>query len=315
MVVISAVMRDRRPWRAAQVTDGAVDNRTRSLESGFAMPNQFAPLTQPLRDLAAWTAYFRAAEIPVLARTAEALESLRAVEDDVDANRIGEMVSADPLMTLKVLAHAATHRPSRVVTDAETVTAALVMMGITPFFRVFGPQPTIEEHLSGAPRALEGLRDVIRRAHRGANFALGFAVHRMDHDAAVIHGAALLHDFAEMLLWCHAPALALRISDAQRADATLRSSAIQAAMLNVQLPELQQALMRSWRLPELLIRISDDKQAEQAPVRNVLLAVRLARHTAQGWDNAALPDDLSDIARLLNLSPDATWQMVQDIDH
>jgi HD-like signal output (HDOD) protein len=279
------------------------------------MPNQFAPLTQPLRDLAAWSAHFRAADIPVLARTAEALESLRAVEDDVDANRIGEMIAADPLMTLKVLAYAATHRSSRVVTDAETVIAALVMMGISPFFRAFGPQPTIEEHLAEVPEALDGLQEVIRRAHRGANFALGFAVHRMDHDAAVIHEAALLHDFAEMLLWCHAPALALRIRDAQRADATLRSSAVQLATLNVELADLQQSLMRGWRLPELLIRISDDKHAEQAPVRNVLLAVRLARHTAQGWGNAALPDDLRDIAGLLNLSVDATWQMVQEIEH
>ena len=47
-------------------------------------------------------------------------------------------------MTLKVLAYAATHRPARVVTDTETVTATLVMMGISPFFRAFGPQPTIE---------------------------------------------------------------------------------------------------------------------------------------------------------------------------
>jgi HD-like signal output (HDOD) protein len=278
------------------------------------MSDQSAPLTQPLRDLAAWTAHFRGTEIPVLAQTAEALEALRANEDDVDANSIGEMISADPLMTLKVLAHAATHRPSRVVTDAETVTAALVMMGITPFFRAFGPQPSVDQRLAGTPEALMGLDQVIRRAHRGANFALAFAVHRMDHDAAVIHDAALLHDFAEMLLWCHAPALALRMHDAQRADATLRSSVIQQATLNIELTDLQQALMRAWRLPELLIRITDDRHAEQASVRNVLLAVRLARHTAQDWDNAALPDDVSDIAALLNLSHEATLQLVRQIE-
>src|SRR2546426_1118557 len=83
--------------------------------------------------------------------------------------------------------------------------------------------------------------DVLRRAHRAANFALGFAVRRMDHDAAVIHQAALLHDFAEMLLWCHAPALALRIREAQRADSTLRSSVAQLDVLHVELPDLQHA--------------------------------------------------------------------------
>jgi HD-like signal output (HDOD) protein len=130
----------------------------------------------------------------------------------------------------------------------------------------------------------------------------------------VIHEAALLHDFAEMLLWCHAPALALQIRDAQRADSTLRSSAAQRQVLNIELPDLQQSLMRAWRLPELLIRISDDRHTEQPAVRNVLLAVRLARHTAQGWQNAAVPDDVTDISALLNLAPNTTLTLLRDID-
>lgn len=271
------------------------------------------PLTQPLRDLAAWTAYFRTADIPVLAHTAESIEALRAVEDSVDANGIGETIAHDPLMSLKVLAHVALHRSSRVVTDAETVISALVMMGISPFFRIFGPQPTVEERLAGDPDALAGLNDTLRRAHRGANFALGFAVHRMDHDAAVLHAAALLHDFAEMLLWCFAPALALRIRDAQRLDPSLRSGAAQLAVLNIELVDLQQSLMKAWHLPELLVRISDERHAQSPSVRNVVLALRLARHTANGWDNAAIPDDVNDIAELLNLSPEATLQLVQEI--
>ena len=281
------------------------------------MPSDLPPthpaLTQPLRDLTAWTAHFRAAEIAVLAHTSEALEALRINEDDVDANSIGEMISGDPLMTLKVLAYSSAHRGSRVVTDTETVTAALVMMGISPFFGSFGLQPTVEDRLRDEPEALAGLNQTLQRAHRSANFALGFAVHRMDHDSAVIHAAALLHDFAEMLLWCHAPALALRIQTMQRADPALRSSAAQLAVLNIDLMDLQQSLMKAWRLPELLIRISDDRHAEHPSVRSVALAVRLARHTAQGWDNAALPDDVKDIAQLLNLSQAATLQFVREI--
>ena len=272
------------------------------------------PLLKPLRDLAAWTRHFSAAEIPVLASTAEALEALRANEDNVDANSVGEMIASDPLMTLKVLAYSSAHRSARMVTDTETVTAALVMMGITPFFRAFGPQPSVEERLADQPEALEGLNEVLQRAHRAAHFALGFAVHRMDHDAAVIHAAALLHDFAEMLLWCHAPTLALRLRDAQRADTTLRSMAAQSMVLNVDLAALQQSLMKTWRLPELLIRISDDAHAEHASVKNVVLAIRLARHTARGWDNAAIPDDVSEISQLLNLSQGATLQLLHEIE-
>jgi len=272
------------------------------------------PLTQPLRDLEAWVAHFQQAEIPVMGNTADALEAMRANEDEVDANLIGEMVADDPLMTLKVLAYAAAHRPPRLLTDVETVTAAVVLMGISPFFGAFGAQPIIEDRLANEPEAQQGLNDVMRRAHRAAHFALAFAVHRMDHDAAVIYEAALLHDFAEMLLWCHAPALALRLRAAQKADPTLRSHVAQTNLLNVNLADLQQALMKAWALPELLIRITDDRHAEHPSVQNVVLAIRLARHTAEDWDNAAIPDDIVALSELLNLSLAATLKFVRELD-
>jgi HD-like signal output (HDOD) protein len=272
-----------------------------------------AEITAPLRDLNAWAAHFREAEIPVCAETSEALEALRANEDAVDANSLGEMIAGDPLMTLKVLAHASIHRSARTVTDVETVISALVMMGISPFFSAFGQQTSVEALLADQPEAFCGLAQTMLRAHRGASFALGFAVHRMDHDAAVIHTAALLHDFAEMLLWCHAPLLALRIRDLQQTDPALRSSAAQRRVLGFEIADLQQTLMKGWRLPELLIRISDDRHADSAGVQNVTLAVRLARHTALGWSNPAIPDDIEAIAELLNLSPSATLRFVRDI--
>ena len=186
-----------------------------------------AEIHHPLPDLGAWTTASRDADLPVLADTAEAIEALRANEDAAGANRLGELIAADPLMTLKVMAHASAQRHSRLVTDAESVTAALVI-GITPFFRDFGAQPTIEARLADRPEALAGARVVLQRSHRATRFALGFAVHRSDHDAALIHLAALLHDFAELLLWCHASLLlALELQSRQRVDLTLRSSAAQ----------------------------------------------------------------------------------------
>jgi HD-like signal output (HDOD) protein len=279
-----------------------------------APPNNATPLRQALPDLARWTDYFRDAEIPVLAETAEALELLRSNEDAVDANSLGEMVATDPLMTLKVLAYAAAHRSSRLLTDTETVTGALVLMGITPFFREFGPQPVIEDKLAEHPQALAGLQRVLHRAERAARYALAFAAHRLDPDAAVIHSAAMLHDFAEMLLWVHAPDLALQIRQRQIADKHLRSAAVQRELLNIELSDLEQALMRAWRLPELLTHITNDKRANDPQVQSVKLAVRLARHTADGWDDAAVPDDLREIGELLNLGPEHVLKLLHEYD-
>lgn len=271
-------------------------------------------LNRPLPDLDAWVEAFATAEIPVLAETAEALELMRATEDDVDAHGLAEMISTDPLMSLKVIAHASELKRGRLMADTETVTAALVLMGITPFFRAFGPQPTMEAALADHEDALLGLSRVMQRAERASRFALGFSAHRADPDAAVIHSAALLHDFAEMLLWLHAPDLALQIAALQDADRSLRSAVAQRQVLGIELADLEQALMKRWHLPDLLMRITNDKHARDPQVRCVHLAVRLARHTARGWDDAAVPDDLHDIAELLNLSEAHALKLLHEFD-
>ncbi len=278
-----------------------------------AAPAATGPTAAP-RDLAGWVAAWRAQEIPVLARTAQALEEWRASEDHADARTLAALIAGDPLMTLKLLAHAGLHRHARANADAETVTEALVMMGICPFFRAFGPQPSVESVLAPRPGALDGLQRVLRRAERAAQFALGFAVHRHDPDVAVIHEAALLHDFAEMLLWCHAPSLALALCSRQALDPQLRSLDAQRALLHVELPMLQHALMLEWRLPELLVEMADDHRARLPKVRSVMLAIRLARHTAVDWQNPAVPDDVKDIAVHLNLAPEPTLALLHELD-
>ena len=268
-------------------------------------------LDRPLPDAEAWAAHLLNAEIPVLRSTAEAIEIFRAEEDRVDANMLGELIGTDPLMTLKVMAHAARVRSTRIVTDIETVTGVLVMTGIPPFFRDFARQPALEDRLSSRPEALAGFQRVLDRSRRAADFAIGFAAHRLDPDAPVLHAAALLHDFAELLLWCHAPELALEIARLQAEEQSLRSNVAQQRVLNVQLPDLQQSLMRAWRLPGLLVKVTDDRHADQPDVRCVMLATSLARHTASGWDNPAIPDDIAAIASLLNMSTGAAFDLVR----
>jgi HD-like signal output (HDOD) protein len=278
-------------------------------------------LISALPHLAAWTQHLRDAALPVLPGTAEELTLLQQMEEAqgcVDARMVAEAIGPDPLMTLQILRHVARHRPAALVTDAETIKAAVMVLGIGPFFHHLGAPITLGQHLADHPEAQAGLSRVLERARRAARFALGFAVHRMDNDADVVHEAALLHDFAEMLLWCHAPVLAIEIEQRLLADPTLRSAQAQREVLNIELADLEQALMRAWRLPELLIRITNDRAqgeaAEHPQVRMVRLAVQLARHTQLGWDNAAVPDDVAEIAQVLTLSPEATRRLLESLE-
>lgn len=265
--------------------------------------------------LEAWVALFDLQQLPVLAHSAVALEQWRALEDEVDAHRLADLLGSDPLMTLKLLSHLARLRRGRDGGEVETVTQALVMLGIPPFFRTFGPQDAAEDLLAQQPAALAGFHEVLRRSHRAARFAISFAVHRMDHDADVIHQAALLHDFAEMLLWLRAPTLALAIQRRQRADPGLRSATAQRECLHIELAELQHALMAAWRLPASLVRVADERASGETPQRRtVWLAVRVARHSAAGWHNPALPDDVTEVAQLLQLAPEPALRLLREVD-
>jgi HD-like signal output (HDOD) protein len=283
-------------------------------QPGQTAKKPFACVTQAFADLSVWTRFLRDAEIPVMAATAVEIEKLRESEKDVSVTMLAEVIESDPLMMLKLMAYVASRRRPGVTTETETVTSSLVLIGVPPFFNSFGPQPTLEDRLADQPAALEGLQALLKRAQRSSRFALGFAVHRRDPDADVICQAAFLYDFAEMLLWCHAPDLVLRIHAAQAADPALRSAQIQRAVLHVEIDDLRQELLKLWRMPELLVRICDGRHPDLPAVRNVVLAARLARHTSHGWDNAALPDDISDIAVLLNASPRVVLPFVRKID-
>lgn len=274
------------------------------------------PATQPVaRSVAQWVQRLAQPPLPVLACSAEALEAARAREAEdgsVDVRALAGWIAEDPLMTLKLLAHVSASG-SRRTTEVETVREALVLIGVAPFFRAFGAQPCAQQRLSACPQAQAGFDAVLTRAQRAARFALAFAVHRGDHDALVIRQAALLHDFAELLLWVHEPSLALAIAAQQRAQPSARSEAVQTHWLGAALVDVQHAMMQRWCLPELLVRITDDRHADAPAVRSVVLAVRLARHTAVQFSNPALPDDVRDIAALLNLRIDPTLALLSQL--
>jgi hypothetical protein len=278
-------------------------------------------IEKALPSLRAWTEAMSRVEIPVLPGSAAEMALMWEVEEakgTVDAHMLAENLGMDPLMTLKVLVHVSRYCMRLSVEPPETLVGAIVMQGITPFFRAFNQPPSITEWLHDVPEAQSGLIKVVTRARRAANFSMGFALRRQDEDAVVIQEAALLHDFAEMLLWCHAPTLALEIARRLKADHTARSADVQQAVLGIQLSELAQELMRLWQLPYLLIKCIDDRNAVDPKVRSVMLGVQIARHTQHGWEDphalAALPDDLAEVARLLNLSSEAAHRLLVGMD-
>ena len=261
-------------------------------------------LTAPLPDLENWVLFFSNNELPILRQTERRLAEARQNIDRVSGRELSEIILQDPLMTIRVLSYIQPFRGKHLRSDITTIANAIMMLGIEPFFAKFTTPVTIESMLKAEPQALLGVLHVIRRVQRASRYAHDWAFERLDMNVEEVALAALLHDLAEILLWCFAPKLALEIRHRQQADPTLRSTIAQEDVLGIRLADLQLALCQVWNLPELLKTLMDDTHAETPRVRNVVLAVNLARHSAQSWENPALPEDLMGIEKLLHVDRD-----------
>ena len=266
-------------------------------------------LDHPLQDIEDWVVLFSTNNPPVLRVTRRRIEEMRQDIDRVDARELARVILQDPIMTVRVLSFIQPIHGKSLQHDITTIASAVMMMGIHPFFNHFSDLNTIEEMLKGEdPHALLGILKIIRRAQRAADYAQDWAIWRYDISMEEVRIAALLHDLAEILVWSFAPKLGLAIHNMQVAYPTMRSADAQATILGMTFQDIQLALCRAWHLPQLLLNLIDDENAGQERVRNVSYAVRLARHSANGWDDPALPDDYRDIGELLNLTPEAVRQ-------
>lgn len=271
-------------------------------------------MSQPPNTVESWVAYLGQAETPVLRQTARELERQRANEAELNARDVAETVDDDPLLTAKLLRYLQGHKHRHQSYELVDVKQTLLMMGLETFFREVPASPLVEELLKDHRLALMHLLQTVRRAQRAAYFAYDWAVRLHDLHAEEVYVSALLNHLSEMLMWCYNPGPMLEIARRQAADPSLRSADVQQQVLGFRGVELQHRLVQAWRLPALLASVTDPAQAHTQRVRNVRLATNLARHSAHGWDNAALPDDYREIGELLHLPPDQVRAVIRARD-
>lgn len=254
-----------------------------------------------INDAIAWLKQLRKVSIPVLRQTARELARLKLDEENISARAISSAVLNDPFMVFKVLSYANSHSSKRQLQDIVEVEQAIIMMGTSNFYRDLTPDLLIDERLKSNLPALTHLLRLIKRAHRAAYYAADWAALRKDLHSEEIWIAALLHDFAEMLMWCFAPDKMNTIHEMQKNDKTLRTKTAQEQVLGFQIKDLHRELTTVHSMPPLLSQLMGDVKVMDYRAKNVSLAVNLARHSANGWDDAALPDDYKDIAEFLHV--------------
>jgi len=261
------------------------------------------------KGLEYWVSLLTGADLPVLKQTARDLSALRADDKRLNAHSVAEVIARDPIMTVKLLRYLQQHKHRIQTAEVIQVEQALLMLGLEPLFKNVPPEPLAEAMLASNIVALTSMLHVVHRSHRASEYAKDWAVRLHDLHYEEVRVAALLHDIAEILMWCFAPGQMLEIRDLQLKDKTLRSHTAQEQVLGFGLLELQTELAVHLGLPKLLLNLMNDSSPNQTRVRNVVLAVNLARHSAHGWNDAALPDDYREIGELLRIVPEQVLSM------
>ncbi len=253
----------------------------------------------PFPGADAWVEHFAGIELPILRLTASRLAELRDTADNINTRALAQIVGHDPLMTLRLFRTMKANRSARQNAEITTIERVLVMIGTERFYESCRELPIIEQQLKGHPKAMLGLLKSIARSRQASIWARDWALLRQNTRFEEIALAALLHEFVDILMHCFAPNLAVQARERLVTHPGLRSRAVQEAVFGAPLDDIMRALVELWGLPELLLSLLDPADAETANVRNVNLALDLARHTANGWNDPALPDDLRAIQELL----------------
>lgn len=258
---------------------------------------------QPTFEPEKWIRRIQVRELPVLRHTKQQLDDLQEWIDDVTARDIVRIVMQDPLLSVRMIAHTQKVQKQSLHHDISTISSSIMMMGINPFIRSMGDLKSVEDIMQDVhPQGLLWVLQLINSARTAARYANEWALWRVDVNIREIRLAALLHDLAEILLYILEPQLALKIRAIQQHRPDVESEVAQRVVLGCTFADIQMMFCHAWNLPSLLSQLIDDRNAGNARVKNVMLAVKFARHLADGgWSNPAVSGDLTEIAHLLNV--------------
>lgn len=266
------------------------------------------------KGLEYWLAHLGKVELPVLKQTARDLAALQEDEEKMTVAAVAVVTTRDPMMTVRLLRFLQGHKHRAQTTEEIQIEQALLMLGLGSFYRNLPTNLVVEDMLKAHVAALPPLLRVVHRSHRASQYAMDWAVLLHDMHYEEVRTAALMHDIAEILMWCFAPEDMLKIKAMQQDDKTLRSAHVQQQVLGFSLVELQKELAMRWGLPKLLLSLMNDVSQYREREHIVSLAINLARHSANGWNDAALPDDYLDIAALLHITSQEVKNMVCPVD-
>ena len=259
---------------------------------------------QKIPSLENWPDFLSRQKLPILRATKKGIlweKEKYESGDNADSRILTKIILNDPVMTLHLLSFIHRLKAKNLRNEIRTIQSALVMIGMEPFFAQFSEMTTIESRLQYSPNALLNVFKIIQKAQRAADFAQNWAIRKNDLNLDEVRTAALLHPLAEIFIGVFFPDDLITFLKILKENPGARSRDVQKQVFGFTAFELQTLLNVHFRLPRLLQALMNEEEKNSQRAKMVYLAIRLARHSAQNWNDSALPDDYAEIAKMLGL--------------
>ena len=243
-----------------------------------------------------WAAYLEYKDQPIKAASKAALDALESgAEEGLSAHAYAALLLEDPLLALRLLKEANRRLPRRLAKDITTPLGVVLALGTQQFKEQIRIAPEV-----GADNA--GFMDCEARASLAARIALAWGALRHDLDPGELAMAALLANAGEIELWAFVPELPQKAMDELHSGHASRSEQAQRQACGFAFLDISLLLIENWTLPQLIKHLIRGDEGMRA--RMARLAVNTARHLGNGVDDAALPDDVREAAKLTGANLD-----------
>lgn len=198
-------------------------------------------------DLSEWIARIRGCDMPVFARTVDALR--RIIGDErASASALAQVILKDASMTTKVLRLANSAYFNQAHQGISTVSRAIVVLGFDPVAQLALSVALIDVLLSGSVRSRVNLE--MARSFHAAVQARWVIQRRGEQEGEKVFIAALLSRVGEMAFWCFGGERAQALERCMK-QGQLREEEAQQVVLGFSLRHLSAGLVREWKLGSL----------------------------------------------------------------
>jgi HD-like signal output (HDOD) protein len=247
-----------------------------------------------------WVRRLTRNSMPVAGRVIAELNKL-SDNDDADLNHLAELILRDPNLTSHVLRIANSVQYNVSNGRINTVSRAIVMIGLKGMRAVCISLMLIDSLLKNGSK--DRMYEIIAQGFHAATQARALMV-TQDADAAEeVFIAALLFNLGEMAYWASN-------DPSQKNEALLKAVSVEERalaandVLGTSFPKITRGLAKQWKLGRTLEEALVPGKELSAKAKAVILGEEISRAALKGWDSPTMQRLIQETARYTSTEPD-----------